>query len=267
MVSATEGWIGGENWNQSGDGYGVMLHAAGGHWTQYPLPASVGLIQSIAMLSPSEGWAVGSSSETDAGHGQILHYRQRKWTVELTTPDTSQFLSISMVSATEGWAAGSSSSANSVWHYSNGSWQRVTLNDPKQADLEYVSMLSPDVGWGVGNYPLPAHTGDQFARTAGALWRYSSGQWQVVARYRPNDLTQMAMLQAISPDEVWISEGDGDGAHLLQYVGGIWQATPTPTGYAIFSFAMFNGRDGWAVGDSSQIMHEVNGTWRAYPTP
>lgn len=273
MVSPTDGWLGGaDSPHTYGDVHGVMLHYSGGGWTQVSLPPDAGPIAGIAMVSPTEGWAVGTTT-ADHGHAQILHYSQGAWSVALTGADNTSFTSIAMVSPTEGWAAGPRQPDGYLWHYTQGTWKQMMLNDPNHADLEYLSMLSPDDGWGIGGYLTAQQQKDEeLPHQAGALWHYTGGQWQVVEQYQDAPDTHyvaLLALQAAAPGDVWVSESDGgSGPHFLHEINGAWQkvAAPILQGSTITSIAMVSANEGWAVGTAGEILHYLNGNWIAYPT-
>ena len=268
MVSANEGWIAGSDLN-SYAGHGVMAHFIGGHVIPVALPDSVGQIESLSMVSPTEGWAVDSRSFPH-GNSQILHYSQGVWSVALTLPGNTMLISIDMVSADEGWAAGIGETSGSLWHYAQGSWQQVPFYDPQHADIEQISMLSSDEGWGIGGFVLPHQPPDQYERTAGAIWHYSGGAWQVVKRYieDPSQLqvTQLTAVQAVGPGEVWVSISDSSGKRFAHGVNGNWLMASAAIRDGITSIAMLSPSDGWAVGYAGQIMQCRDGAWYDYPT-
>lgn len=268
MVSATEGWIAGSDQNGYG-GHGVMLHIIDGKVVPVVLPDSVGQIESLAMVSPAEGWAVDSRS-FPSGKSQILHYSEGTWTVALTVPGNSMLKSIDMVSADEGWAAGIGESSGALWHYSQGRWQQVPLNDPQHADIEHISMLTPDEGWGIGQFALPHQQTDQYARSSAVIWHYSGGAWQV-AKLLVEDpsqmqITQLTAIQTVAPGEVWVSVMDSSGKRFMHGVSGAWQQAPAAIRDSITSIAMLTPNDGWAVGYAGQIMQCRGGVWFDYPT-
>lgn len=50
---------------------GAVLHYTNGQWSKVTIPAT-GKLNSVAMLSANEGWAVGDK-------GAILHYQNGTW--------------------------------------------------------------------------------------------------------------------------------------------------------------------------------------------
>lgn len=109
-----------------------------GVWIREPSSASHNTLTSVAMVSPTEGWAVGDN-------GNIIHQMDGTWTA--VNRLTNEFLtSVAMVSANEGWAVGNS---GTILHYTNGAWTRI--KGPNADSLNAVAMVSANEGWAVGN--------------------------------------------------------------------------------------------------------------------
>ena len=103
----------------------VILHFTGGSWNTITPPSGSYILNSVFMVSPSEGWAVGCSGTLDpnqckdineanpevpgGGKGIILHYTVTggvgTWAI-FPSPPTPPLNSIFMVSPNEGWAVG-----------------------------------------------------------------------------------------------------------------------------------------------------------------
>lgn len=270
MFSATEGWIAGGD-TQSYDSRGVMLHISNGQALPVALPDGVGAIEDLAMVSPTDGWAVTAPSTQQ--NTQILHYSQGVWAVALTVPDNNaNLLSIDMVSSDEGWAAGIGTGSGALWHYTQGKWLRIPLNDPQQADIEHISMLSATEGWGIGEIGLPHQPNDQYNRVGGAIWHYSNGAWQVAKRVIEDpsqpQLTILSVIQTVAPGEIWVSQFQPDlnSKVFIHSVNGTWQEVRAAIRDGITSIAMLTPSDGWAVGAAGQIMQCRSGVWFDYPT-
>jgi hypothetical protein len=73
MVSATEGWAGGDRL-QATNVEPVALHYRNGQWETLQVPASGG-IEKIVMVSAAEGWAAAGG-----GIAGLLHYQNGRWT-------------------------------------------------------------------------------------------------------------------------------------------------------------------------------------------
>jgi hypothetical protein len=175
-----------------------------------------------------------------------------------------------MLSPNEGWVTGASQQEAQpnglLWHYFMGTWQQIALDTPLQADINHISMLSPDEGWGIGSYPLPHQPNDQYGRLGGAIWHYTSGQWQIVKTYvdEPSQLAIMVGVQAVAPGEVWVLESDETGERLLHGSGGEWQTHLAPHDAALSGFAVVGPDEARAVGDGGQILHYISGHWLNY---
>jgi hypothetical protein len=134
-------------------------------------PTCLKSLSSVAMVSASEGWAVGDS-------GTILHYTGGSWQ-SVENPTSSTLTSVSMVSANEGWAVGP---FDTILHYKEGSWQTVVDGEDSNVDLTSVSMVSASEGWAVGY--------------GGIILHYTGGAWQSVASPVGNDLNSVVMVSA-----------------------------------------------------------------------
>ena len=73
MLSASEGWAVGSG--------GAILHYDGDKWTLMPVSTRGTHLESLDMVSPGEGWAVGRESWSGDSEGVILHYKDGKWQV------------------------------------------------------------------------------------------------------------------------------------------------------------------------------------------
>ncbi len=160
MASDTDGWALGQRIVADASGSTtnvpakqVLYHYANGHWSEVSLPISGGTwttLDSITMLSPSDGWIVGTARSAYPGatvadyqaHTILFHYANGRWT-QVQTPDANapvdvvQSLAFS-ADGGSGWAAGFSadipasqtvqtdeipdSAAPMLWTYRNGTW-------------------------------------------------------------------------------------------------------------------------------------------------
>ena len=157
---------------------------AGGQrsWQCYPYGGTIcsDHISSGAMVSVSEGWAVGQSCMnyiTDCT-GVILHYKNDFWR-EVSSPSKQILYSIAMVSADEGWAVGDSI----ILHYINGAWR---VESTPSFYLLSATMVTADEGWAVGG--------------SGTILHYTHGTWEVVSNPTYYSLRSVAM---VSSDEGW----------------------------------------------------------------
>lgn len=121
MLSDSNGWAAGLT---NATPQGMFLVRFDGHaWTRVQGPTASGPteIDSIAMVSPHEGWAGGDLLNGMSLETVLLHYVNGQW--ETTpVPYGGGIGKIVIVSATEGWAAVGGGAAAGLLHYRNGSW-------------------------------------------------------------------------------------------------------------------------------------------------
>jgi photosystem II stability/assembly factor-like uncharacterized protein len=157
----------------------VIMHFTGGSWNTVTPPPGQYILNSVFMVSPSEGWAVGCSgtlvqcprdaAETNphpfavGSAGIILHYTVTggvgTWAI-FPSPSTPPLNSVFMVSPNEGWIVGDGSdgpnpTSATVLHYTvtggQGTWNAVTVAGLlPESNLNSVFMLSSTSGWAVG---------------------------------------------------------------------------------------------------------------------
>lgn len=227
--------------------------------------ASQSGLNDVAMVSPTEGWAIGSTTtcyvydanlETHYSNGDcthidsfLMHYHQGVWSrVALSIPG--QLQSISMDSATDGWAVGVAGAPERaiLVHYDGQSWQEIpnSLN----MDLTRVQMLSATDGWAVG----------MGGSEPGAPLLHYDGQSWAVQPWPANPIESKGGifindLEMLSPTEGWAAgwfiplntDGTKQEALILHYTGGQWTVSGTFEGN-LASIAMVSPTEGWAVG-------------------
>jgi hypothetical protein len=120
MLSDSNGWVAGLT-NVSSQGM-FLVRFDGQTWTRIQGPAASGPteIHSIAMVSPTEGWAGGDLLNSTGTEAVMLHYVNGQW-VTTPAPSSGGIGKIVMVSATEGWAA-VGGAAEGLLHYQKGYW-------------------------------------------------------------------------------------------------------------------------------------------------
>ena len=193
-------------------------------------------LKSVAMVSSSEGWAVGSAYVSGQVYQPLLlHYTGSLWE-RSTDPSNAALqassaglLQVSMVSAQEGWAVGNlewathqpagSDYAGFILHYQHGSWH---LQDTFDGALHSLWMLSSTDGWAVGS--IGTEIGQSF------VLHYDGQSWSFV---------------------------DVPGAGLASIV-----MTEPTNGWA---FGFLAGR--YAGQFSGLLLHDTGNTWRQVTFP
>ncbi|HMA32876.1 MAG TPA: hypothetical protein VKY74_00240, partial [Chloroflexia bacterium] len=120
---------------------GAILHFTAGTWTPVPGPANVGL-NALQMLSPTDGYAVGSA---------ILHWDGLRWTQVATPTAGTALTAVAMSSSGNGWAVGSGAI---MWRATGGVWRQVA--SPTGGDFHAVALDSPTHGWAAGSAYNPS---------------------------------------------------------------------------------------------------------------
>ncbi|HLW00584.1 MAG TPA: YCF48-related protein [Ktedonobacterales bacterium] len=241
-------------------------------------------LNSLSMVSPDEGWAVGNTwsmvntgSTTvrlDAGDPVILHYLNGRWTAQ-PLPDYKRALGcggsagacppfvlngISMVSAQEGWAVGNSllgPNADGITfglllHYTGGKWVQVAV---RAAQLSGIYMRSATDGWIIGQW---IGSGNPLGQSI-AL-HYAGHAWTPVNDPAFAHIVPLSLTGA-ADGQVWISGVDysvpvGDGedgnepAVLLQHYDGTrWsKVDPHIANGRLYGITLVGPDEGWAVG-------------------
>jgi photosystem II stability/assembly factor-like uncharacterized protein len=151
--------------------FGAALHLHG----LGTAPASAAAITSIAMVSPTEGWAVGRNGD----QGLILHNTQGSWARATIPANTGKLASIFMLSASEGWAVGNST----ILHYQAGQWSAVSFPGASSFPLHLTSvfMISASEGWAIGDSAILLH--------------YQAGTWSQVSPSSSTELNSLFMVR------------------------------------------------------------------------
>jgi photosystem II stability/assembly factor-like uncharacterized protein len=215
MLSASEGWAVGTLILPSPDSArpvppsGVVLHYTQGQWqVQQIFPGAE--LQSISMLSPADGWAVGytdtiiQDTRSDppgpviVTDSLLLHYTSNTWTQALnplTLPgaiNQHSLAAVVFVSPTDGWMASVGTIVQEMLHYDGKQWIAVSLpaasavrNDSKFYTISRIAMISASEGWAVG-YAFSTRAGgipiDSVAyqpTVTPVILHYHNGSWSL----------------------------------------------------------------------------------------
>lgn len=226
---------------------GVVYHYGGGGWTIY---ATLGTtLNSLFMLSSTEGWAVGNQ-------GSIYHYSSGIWSGPVSPSATSQNLrSIFMISQSEGWAVGAS---GTIVHLSGGAWTALPPNLLATNQNLNAVYFSGQTGWAVGDHGTIITIGGQLIQGV------------------PSTTLQSVYLSSAS--DGWISScstggcGSAAGDPVMVHWDGTSFTRGTVSGPAgdLYSVYMTGPAEGWAVGGAgttSMMLHYTGGSWIQSSTP
>jgi hypothetical protein len=273
MVSASEGWaVGYREVGDSASGQqqtAMLLHYAHGAWTQFLTPIQGYSVQlnSISMLSPTDGWAAGYQEISGQSSQTILlHYNGHTW-ASIANNVPGGIAHLQMLSDTDGYALGGTSLSD-ILHYDGHNWTvqplpsslgAGTSNAVQMSDL---FMLSPTDGWAVGSMN-PILSGRQTSASdlpSGLILHYTGGQW-TLAQTIPN--AELGHIALASASDGWASGsnitpfpnavGFTQSALLLQYANGRWAAVASPTTNAAGYGKLFQRphTDAWMIADQN----------------
>lgn len=263
--------------------------------TAYISPPANPQLNSVYMLSSSEGWAVGDSRSTSnitTGLPAIFHYDGSTWNL-VPAPKFPDFpsqqsaynlTSISFgppgtpINRNDGWTVGYNSTLKpctlspsqctlatqtpnaTALHWDGITWriQTAGLSGLSAGPLWAVSMVSSTDAWAVGQ------TVDG---TAGTFWHWTGvpglgGGWNTPQASVPGTLFFSVFM--VSSSEGWAV---GSAGKIFHYFGGTWTSFPSPVSTTLRSVFMISPTEGWAVGDAGVIVHYASGIWTGPVSP
>ena len=238
VVSSTDVWFAGAYYG----GQTLILHYDGHTWTQQRTPPIASgdsiAINSIAMVSATEGWAVGTATHSvDCSNshnnncgvntsttGVVLHYANGAWQVALTLPNY-DLSAISMVSASEGWFGGQKQARNAsfpaigptwnkptLWHYGGSHWVEVSppqaaasgVGDPV-GQIKSITMFSAMDGWLFASLMDQPQPGDGATPISPDVFHLEQGRWVAIKTPAIKNRVEVTMFQVgfVSLDEFW----------------------------------------------------------------
>lgn len=229
---------GGQTWTERLTGEGKAFH-------------------SLAFVSPTTGWIVGSQRDSGSYKALIMQTTDggKTWQPQVVNVAPQQearvapqLLSVSFCNPSVGWAVGS----NVIVHTANGgqTWE-TQHNGNRDESLHSVECVSPERAWTVGQDGIILRTED-----GGTSWtRQESGTKATLGRVR------------FFGDSGWVVGLDGT---LLQTRdgGAKWERQRVNLSKALFDIYI-NGRQGWIVGADGTILYTDDGgqTWQGQKSP
>jgi hypothetical protein len=283
MISPTNGWAVGATYTPSTSGQEstsevLILHDHNGHWMRMETPSKeeLGLpdpfLESIAMVSADEGWAVG-----DGGYAAvvpsafILHYSGGKWT-KFDSLSDAELYAVQMLSPTDGWAigagdwgSGEGATSGILLHYDGTSWSPAQV--PNVGGLSSLDMLSATDGWATG---------------VDTILHYDGQRWSVFQQVQGvYDLSMDSVSDGWAIGFINYTTNHTSSSNVIwHYDGSKWvQGTlPSTVNYdaQLLGISMDSPTDGWAVGYGngdkgearySLYLHYTQGHWTQVQGP
>jgi photosystem II stability/assembly factor-like uncharacterized protein len=211
--------------------------------TPQGLPSAT--LESIYLLSQTDGWIVGCSTGgcgSGAGEPILIHWNGNTFTRGTSSAITSDLFSVFMLGTADGWAVGGIGTSAVILHYTGGTWVQVAT-PPIGGVLRSVFMTDSGNGWAVGDN--------------GAILHYARGSWGIVSGPTSSNLRSVFM---VGSSDGWAV---GDGGVILRYqaAGGQWINYPSPTTSQLNALFLMDSSHGWAVGAGGTILHFDGSIW------
>ena len=213
-----------------------------------PSASTTDNLNGIALVSGSEGWAVGAA-------GTIQHFDGSSWTF-IASGTTSDLFSVSFgppsnPSPSAGFAIGGSGGTAVALYWGGVSWSPITNGLSGAQKLSSVFELSSTNAWAVDGI-------------TGAFWHWSGqaglgGGWNMIGSASAG-LNSVFMTD---PTDGWAV---GSGGVIYKYSGGGWTMY-TSVAQTLNSVFFVNQNEGWAVGAGGALYHYVSGTWTGPISP
>ena len=251
-----------------------LIETAPGTWTAANSPVTYPL-RSVAVLSASDGWAVGYEGYYPDGDHQgsvMLRWNGNMWNEWGSDSSGSPLFSVTTVSNSDGWAVGSindNDDESEILRWNGSAWN--TVQPPMGGTLNSVAMVSANDGWAVGGGGtcLPG------LRLAGTLMRWNGSTWSG-ASVTDRVLNSVAMISASDGWAVghycYASMVNGNPTYdtdsvIMNWNGSSWNEILSPTYLPLDSVAMLSATNGWAVGMEGTILHWNGSTWSWLTSP
>lgn len=174
-----------------------------------------------------DGAGEGTTRQKEAARESVAQY-------PATTPES-------------GWAVGL---GGLILHTEDGGITWSPQKSGTTENLEFVTFVTPQIGWVVGGEVL-LHTED-----GGANWTdQSATPKQYLASTYKHYLNSMVFP---TPRFGWITGGDGITLHT-EDGGGHWIKQDSDTGETLYCAFFVNQESGWIVGSAGTVLHTNNG--------
>jgi hypothetical protein len=279
-----------------GDAVGAVAsiaHWDGVAWTAYAppnVPVAVNL-NSIQMLSASDGWAVGQG-------GAIIQWDGVSWKSMASPVASPNYLrGVWLASSADGWAVGDAvaPALSQIFLWDGANWG-LYQTSPVAAQLNAIHGTDTTNVFAVGDSPGAGSPPAIIRWTGGPAWTnispagvalgldlydvfvvnpslaFAVGQSGTMLRW--DGTVWASILSGTLKDlrGVWmVSDTDGwavgDTGTIVRWNGLAWAPETSPTTNPLNSVQALSSTDVWAVGDSGTILHRNGLGWTLVPVP
>jgi hypothetical protein len=281
-IAADDVWAVG--YRKQGAGYRPRIrHFDGTDWRTISGPDDYNYLTSVAAVSPSDIWAVGTTAFFQ--HTYALHWDGATWT-EVATPrdegSTNQASDVSAITSDRVYMFGTTCEAGDCAPIANrwdgDQWRPASA---KLRGLRAIDGVSPVDAWGVGGRdrgngirPIARHwdgerwTSVRLPRDAPAGLRSVAAiasddawavglslvlHWDGVAwKQMPMPEVSLTVVDSVRTDDVWALGLDGGQDLVEHWDGDAWSVIPTPVddivGADLASLSVVRADEAWIVG-------------------
>lgn len=287
MLGYADGWAVGNvsggrpvalRWNTpcgGGAGTGVWNNCTANPY----VPAINKHLNSVSMLSVTDGWAVGVRIANATNGWTFLRWNNpvaniwNRIVVNTNTPApgtrATNLNAVYMLSATEGWAVGNTGGGGGpctnnarILHWSAGVWNCVV--SPSNQNLNAVYALASNNAWAVGN---SGNGGGGTCTNGNArILNWNGVKWNCVPSPATMNLKAIYMVSATDGWAVGSAlSGAGTGWNVVQWNGTAWSAVVVNTGGVgaqdLNAVACTTASDCWAAGNKGLMLHWDSASW------
>jgi hypothetical protein len=235
--SPTDAWAVGNSSSGSGlDQTTLVMRWNGGSWTILPSPSpgtfGINELNAVAAISPTDVWAVGSSTDVGAyAETLIEHWNGATWSV-VPSPNVSGenngLYDVVAIAANDVWAVGYRGIGvfePLAMHWNGATWALFPSPSLPVSTgfLLSVSATGPNDVWAVGTAKSSITS-----KSHGFVQHWDGTGWSNVLGLAPDSSTWNAVA-AVSPADVWAVGDIGGIASIARWDGTLWRFVPSPS--------------------------------------
>ena len=262
MVSESEGWAVGGDYQNSTEVRAVILHYENDFWKRvYPDLEGSNFsytLASVSFGSPDDGWAVGNKDTTinfsEVNTGILLHYKDGIWQEE-SSPITNHLIKdcgyydICFYRPDIGWLSGYDDSyevKSMIYHYDGKRWTNRT--DLSVGYFYHINRLVLDkygYPWGAGQDEM--QWGSRVP--SGFIIQYSSDGWVALPQIKEQEgLVEFYAVAPLSINDIWVG-GSRQSMHLFWFHDNLWHQVNLQEKFGSIRDIVFTSENnGWAAG-------------------
>jgi hypothetical protein len=250
--------------------------ASSGGWDQAYQVNTPGSFASIAAISKSNIWAVGTvfdKKDNIIFRPLIRHYVGTGWKT-VTIPGSPKFQSseVSASAANNVWVLGLSNSSpvatSAVYRYDGSHWHKIPV--PAETDLWGAVALGPKNVWAYGTSGTVFPPGDN---SSASIFHWNGSTWRGYNLADDNLLPES--ISASASNNVWITgivwTKSGRQVVAFRWNGTGWHRVAMPrvltNDPGVTAFSPSNVWIGWYTANTSRVTHWDGRQWHTLTTP